>query len=225
VNSLPDKVGVPNVAAAHRLRGAPPVSMPRDARGAPPDGFGYDTSLHPPESPMEEDEVRISKTQRKRESHSLQDIGEELVALSAERLAQMGLPQNLLDAVLEARRISKFGALRRQMQYLGRLMREIDPAPIRARLDAWKGQSAEATAHLHQIERWRERLLKDEGGLADFAALHPRADLQRLRALVRNAQREAEAGKPPKSFRELFQALREILDPNAVNHGGNPGGE
>ncbi|HWA13658.1 MAG TPA: ribosome biogenesis factor YjgA [Burkholderiales bacterium] len=169
----------------------------------------------------EEDEVRISKTQRKRESHSLQDIGEELVALGAERLAQMDLPQNLLEAVLEARRISKFGALRRQMQYLGRLMREIDPAPIRARLDAWKGQSAEATANLHKIERWRDRLLKDEGGLADFAALHPRADLQRLRALVRNAQREAAAGKPPKSFRELFQSLREILDSNAMDHGGH----
>ena len=161
---------------------------------------------------MEEDEVRISKTQRKRESHSLQDIGEELVALSAERLAQVDLPGALRDAVLDAQRISKFGALRRQMQYIGRLMREVDPAPIRERLDAWKGQSTQETARLHQLERWRERLLKDDQAMAEFATAHPRADLQRLRALVRNAQREAAESKPPKSYRELFQALREAFD-------------
>jgi ribosome-associated protein len=162
-----------------------------------------------------EDEVQISKSQRKRESHSLQDIGEELVALSAERLASLSLPQNLLDAVLAAKQISKFGALRRQMQYLGRLMREVDSAPIRARLDAWKGQSGEETARLHRMERWRTRLLEDDKALQEFLAAHPQADSQRLRALIRNTQREAEAGKPPKSFRELFQALREVLDPKA----------
>jgi ribosome-associated protein len=162
-----------------------------------------------------EDEDRISKTQRKRESHSLQDIGEELVALSAERLAQVDLPGNLRDAVIDAQRISKFGALRRQMQYIGRLMREVDPAPIRECLDAWKGQSTQEIARMHLIERWRDRLLKDDQdqAMAEFAASHPRADLQRLRALVRNAQREAADGKPPKSFRELFQALREIVTP------------
>jgi ribosome-associated protein len=159
-----------------------------------------------------EDEVQISKTQRKRESHSLQDIGEELVALNMARLQELDLPQNLLDAVLDAKRISKFGALRRQMQYLGRLMRDIDANPIRERLDAWKGQSAGEIAKLHQIERWRTRLLGDDQALGDLAGAHPGADLQRLRTLVRNVQREAEAKKPPKSYRELFQALREILD-------------
>ncbi|HEY5928724.1 MAG TPA: ribosome biogenesis factor YjgA [Burkholderiales bacterium] len=163
-------------------------------------------------APME-DEVQISKTQRKRESHSLQDIGEELVALSVERLESLNLPQNLLDAVLDAKRISKFGALRRQMQYIGRLMREIDAEPIRERLDGWKGQSAAEIAKMHQIERWRTRLLDDDQALGELATAHPGADIQRLRALIRNTQREAEAKKPPKSFRELYQALREILDP------------
>lgn len=162
-----------------------------------------------------EDEVEISKSQRKRDSHSLQDIGEELVALSAERLSALDLPQNLLDAVLDAKRISKFGALRRQMQYVGRLMREVDPDPIRARLDAWKGLSTEETARLHRMERWRTRLLEDDRAMEELLAEHPGADSQRLRALVRNVQREAAAGKPPKSFRELFQALREVFDPKA----------
>ena len=159
-----------------------------------------------------EDEVQISKTQRKRESHSLQDIGEELVALSMERLEVLDLPQNLFDAVLDAKRISKFGALRRQMQYIGRLMRDIDPGPIRDRLDGWKGQSAGEIAKLHQIERWRLRLLEDDQALGELAGAHPGADIQRLRPLIRTTQRELEAKKPPKSVRELFQALREILD-------------
>ena len=162
-----------------------------------------------------EDEVQASKSQRKRESQSLQDVGEALVALSAERLESLDLPQNLLDAVMDARRISKFGALRRQMQYIGRLMREIDATPIRARLDAWKGQSGVEVAQMHRIERWRSRLLADEQALGELLAENPRADGQRLRALVRNVQREAAAGKPPKSFRELFQALREVFDSNS----------
>jgi len=161
---------------------------------------------------MEEDEFQISKTQRKRESHSLQDIGEELVALSVERLESLNLPQNLLDAVLAAKRISKFGALRRQMQYLGRLMRDVDAEPIRERLDGWKGQSSAEIARMHQTERWRTRLLDDDQALGELATAHPGADIQRLRTLIRNTQREAEAKKPPKSFRELYQALREILD-------------
>jgi ribosome-associated protein len=158
-----------------------------------------------------EDEIQASKSQRKRESHSLQDIGEELVELSSERLASLDLPDNLRDAVMDARRISKFGALRRQMQYVGRLMREIDAAPIRARLDAWKGQGREDAAQLHRIERWRGRLLEDDEALGQLLAEYPHADSQRLRALVRNAQRERADGKAPKSFRGLFQALRDIL--------------
>lgn len=172
--------------------------------------FRYDTSLTGAPSLME-DEVRTSKTQRKREMQALQDLGEELVALSSEKLAELDLPTLLLDAVLAARRISKFGALRRQMQYVGRLMREVDAAPIRARLDAWNGVSTAENARQHLIERWRTRLIEDELALADLVNEFPRADTQRLRTLIRNVKREAEAGKPPKSFRELFQELRGLI--------------
>ena len=159
-----------------------------------------------------EEEVQPSRTQRKREDQTLQDLGEALVAVSEEKLAELDLPERLRDAVMEARGISKFGALRRQMQYIGRLMREEgDAETIRARLGAWKGVSVEETARLHLIERWRVRLLNDEKALEELITEYPRADIQQLRTLMRNAKREAEASKPPKSFRELFQVLRELL--------------
>ena len=153
-----------------------------------------------------------SRTQRKNDDRALQALGEELVAISTDKLAEMDLPDRLKDAVIEARGISKFGALRRQMQYIGRLMREdADADTIRARLDSWKGVSIEETARLHLIERWRLKLLEDEKSLDALIAEYPQADIQRLRTLMRNAKRESDAGKPPKSFRELFQVLRELL--------------
>jgi ribosome-associated protein len=166
------------------------------------------------EDPPEE-EVQPSRTRRKLDDQALQDLGQALVAVSDDKLAELDLPERLRDAVMHARGISKFGALRRQMQYIGRLMREEgDADTIRARLDAWKGVSVEETARLHLIERWRLKLLKDDKALEELIAEYPRADIQQLRTLIRNTKRETEANKPPKSFRELFQALREILSSN-----------
>ena len=152
-----------------------------------------------------------SKTQRKKQMLALQDLGAELVALNEDQLMAMALPDNLHHAVLEARRISKFEARRRQLQYIGKLMRTIDPEPVRARIDAWKTKSREHTAQLHLIERWRERLLADDAALGELVVSYPHADAQQLRALVRNAQREHAANKPPRSYRALFQLLRETL--------------
>lgn len=152
-----------------------------------------------------------SKTQRKKQMLELQDLGVDLVALDDDQLMAMALPENLHDAVLEARRITRFEARRRQLQYIGKLMRTIDPGPIRARIDAWKIRSREHTARLHLIERWRERLLADEAALGELAASYPNTDAQQMRALVRNAQRERRLDAPPKSYRALFQALREII--------------
>jgi ribosome-associated protein len=157
-----------------------------------------------------------SRTQRKNDDRALQALGEELVAISTDKLAEMDLPDRLKDAVIQARGISKFGALRRQMQYIGRLMREdADADTIRARLDSWKGVSVEETTRLHLIERWRLKLLEDEKSLDALITEYPQADIQRLRTLMRNAKRESDAGKPPKSFRELFQVLRELFNSNS----------
>jgi ribosome-associated protein len=182
----------------------------------------YHTSLPIQDSPQVsakisqvEEEVQPSRTKRKEGDQALQDLGEALVAVSEEKLTELDLPERLRDAIMEARGISKFGALRRQMQYIGRLMREEgDAETIRARLDAWKGVSVEETARLHLIERWRVRLLQDEKAIEELITEYPRADIQQLRTLMRNAKREAEASKPPKSFRELFQVLRETLNSN-----------
>ena len=138
----------------------------------------------------------------------LQALGAALVAMSESRLAGMQLEDALLQAVLEARRIKSHEAKRRQLQYIGRLMREVDPQPIRAQLAQVEGNSAQATAAHRRLEVWRERLLSDDEALTAFAAEHPGTDLQALRALIRNARKEQKEGKAPRAYRELFRMLK-----------------
>jgi ribosome-associated protein len=154
-----------------------------------------------------------SKTQRKLAMHGLQALGERLVLLSPEQLELFALPDDLLEAIRAMRHITKHEARRRQLQYIGRLMRSIDPEPIRERLKTWDGVSDRETARLHLIERWRERLVDDSGALAELAAAHPGIDTQRLRALARNTREERSAGHPPRAARALFRALRELIPP------------
>jgi ribosome-associated protein len=156
-------------------------------------------------------EEKPSKTQRKRAMHELQALGERLVGLNPEQLAAIALPEDLHDAVEHARRITKHEARRRQLQYIGRLMRDVDPEPIREKLRAWDGVSTEETARVHRIERWREELLGDDGAIGALVRAHPSIDTQHLRALVRNAREERTAGRPPRAYRELFRTLRDII--------------
>lgn len=155
-----------------------------------------------------QDEI-VSKTKRKQEMHELQRLGVELVALPASQLSGMGIPEGLQKAVLEAKRIKSHEGKRRQMQYIGRLMRDVDPAPIRERLAALRGDSAQAAAAHRRLEALRGRLLEDDAALTEFAASHPGADLQALRALLRNARKEMKAGKPPRAYREIFRFLKD----------------
>ena len=154
----------------------------------------------------------ISKTKRKAAMDALQDIGEKLIELPKEKLAKLDLPERLLDAVREAKRITAHGATRRQKQYIGSLMRDIDVAPIVDQLQRWEGKHSAEAAHFHQLERWRDRLIADEAALPEFMQQYPKFDIQQLRTLTRNARREAAANKPPKSSRELFKLLREIIE-------------
>ena len=143
---------------------------------------------------------------------SLQDLGAELVELSDAQLASMDLPESLRDAVVAARGMGKFEARRRQLQYIGKLMRNIDAEPIRVRLDGWKASSREHTARLHRIERWRERLIADDTALGEFIAAHPNADTQKLRMLIRSCRAERADSRPPRSFRALFQVIRDTME-------------
>ena len=154
----------------------------------------------------------VSKTRRKQEMLELQALGAALVDLGESQLKQFSLEETLHQAVLEAKRIRSHEARRRQLQYIGRLMRELDAEPIRARLAAIEGHSAQATARHRRLEAWRERLLADDGALTEFAAEHPQADIQALRALIRNARKEAKAQKPPRAFRDLFRFIKECSD-------------
>ena len=159
----------------------------------------------------EEEELPPSKTRIKKQMHELQDLGEELTGLGKDQLAQLDLPESLRDAIREMHKINKFGAQRRQLQYIGKLMRDVDPAPIIAKLNTWKGISKAHIGYMHQLERWRERLLEGNDALTELLAAYPDTDVQRLRTLIRNALKEREAGKPAKSFREIFQVLRETI--------------
>lgn len=154
-----------------------------------------------------------SKSQRKRDMDALQAIGAELAELNEQQLASIELPENLRDAVREARGMKHNEARRRQVQYIGKLMRQIDdPAPIRSKLDGFLSVSAEQTAQLHHIERWRERLLAEPKSVAEFIAAYPEADSQQLRTLIRNTADERARAKPPKHFRALFQMIRGLVE-------------
>jgi ribosome-associated protein len=155
-----------------------------------------------------EDEL-LSKTRRKAQMHALQKLGVELVELSKDRLASMELPETLIEAIHDAQRITAHEGRRRQMQYIGKLMRDIDPAPIQERLDAWRGQSKAEIARQHGMERLRDKLIADDTALTDFAQKHPGADILALRNLIRNARKESAEGRPPKSYREIFKVIRE----------------
>ena len=140
----------------------------------------------------------------------LQALGAELVALPEAQLKRCELDAALREAVEEARRIRSHEAKRRQLQYIGRLMREIDPGPIRAQLAAITGNSAEAAAAHRRLEALRTRLLEDDAALTAYAREHPAADLQKIRALIRNAREEQKGDRPPRAFRELFRVLKSL---------------
>lgn len=154
---------------------------------------------------------RPSKSERKRAMQDLQKVGARLVELNATQLAQIELPEPLAEAILEAQRIGDFEGRRRQLQYIGKLMREVDPAPILAKLEQWHGVARAHTASQHLAERWRERLIDEDDALALFANEFPGSDLQRLRSLVASIKRDKAVGRPLRNYRELFRAVRDIL--------------
>jgi len=162
------------------------------------------------ENPDTEINQRPSKSAAKRAMTDLQALGTELVGLSTDQLKKIDLPDDLREAVRAAQRITQHEAHRRQLQYIGKLMRGLDDGPIRDALDEINGVSAAATARMHALERLRTRFLEDETVIGEIAAAHPGADLQYLRQLRRNTLKERELGKPPRAFRELFRTLRDL---------------
>jgi len=160
------------------------------------------------------DSLPPSKTRRKAEMHALQDLGERLVGIDDAKLDSLAadalLPERLVEAVRQARKISAWGARKRQLQFIGKLMRDVDPVPIESRLTAWTQGVHADTARQHALERWRVRLLDDPGALDALVAAYPGLDAATLRPLIAKAREERLHGSPPHAYRELFRALKTL---------------
>ncbi len=166
------------------------------------------------ESPLPRDDSSFapSKTRRKHEMHELQDLGVALVGLDPKRLAMLELPEKLVDAIAMARTISKHEGRRRQMQFIGRLMRDIDAVPLRAALAAWAEGSERERACFALVERWRGRVLDEPGGLEAFFDAYPAAPRDSLAALVAVVRAERAGVAAPRKSRALFRELKRIVE-------------
>lgn len=160
-------------------------------------------------------ETRPSKTRLKNQSHDLQALGLALAALGSETLAGIEMPEALRDAIAEYRRTKSHEGRRRQMQYVGKLMRSADEDALREAVAAATLGTAQSALALHEAERWRAELIADDSALDRWLQAHPETDTQQLRSLVRAARRDAAGLAPearqPKSVRELFQFIKPML--------------
>ena len=159
-----------------------------------------------------------SKTQLKAEADEMQALGEALLTLRADLMARLDLPEKLLDAIVQARRITNFEGRRRQMQFIGKLMRPLDAEPIRAAIDEQANGSADLTLALHLAEQWRDKLIASDDALGSWLTDYPGTDSQQLRALIRQARKDiakpetpGEAPRHGKAYREIFQLVKQAM--------------
>lgn len=156
----------------------------------------------------------VSKTAKKKEMNELQDLGMALTKLSDQTIKKIGLPEDLLQAIKDYKKITSNGATKRQAQYIGRLMRDIDPEPIRDFLAKLSGDNQAHNAFLQRVEQMRTRLLENDDALTKFMGDYPHADASMLRTLIRNTRKEQEQNKPPKNFRALYQEIKTVMQHN-----------
>lgn len=168
-------------------------------------------------SEFEQQYDRPSKSQLKRESTALQQLGEELVSQPKERVMRVPMPEDVREVILECQKIKDHEGRRRQMQFVGKKMRTLEEdeiAAIQKVIDSWKGASKAETAAMHALERRRDKLLADDKALTELKEQHPQIDVQQLRTLIRNARKEQAESKPPKAYREIFQILKQLQGPS-----------
>jgi ribosome-associated protein len=167
-----------------------------------------------------------SRTDLKRESLELQKLGEDLLTLRADLMTRLALSDKLKDAVAEAKRITNFEGKRRQMQFIGKLMRQIEPEvleTVRSALTEQHSGSAQENLALHLSETWRDRLIAEEDAFGEWISLCPGTDAQQLRALIRQARKDAKPEKPGaavrhgRAYRDIFQIVREHLSPSSAS--------
>jgi len=186
----------------------------------PNDHFDHDEA-----APARDDDFadRPSKTRLKQDMHDLQALGKELIEMPDARLTALGMPEILLDALLQLKRTRSHEGRRRQWQYVGKLMRRVDAEPLREAVASFKVPGAKETLALHTAERWRERLLAGDDALTQWMAEHPDTDAQSLRTLIRNARKdqlaaaaaqpfEGAAERKGRAYRDLFQRIKSALE-------------
>ncbi|UZD67014.1 ribosome biogenesis factor YjgA [Marinobacter sp. AN1] len=162
----------------------------------------------------EDDESIKSKSQLKREMHALQDLGKRMMDLSDDQLTGLPMSETLKAAIVESRRIHQHEARRRHLQYVGKVIRnEVDPEALRRAVEAFDAGSEEHTRRHHLAERWRDRLIEEGNpAVSGFVEQCPATDVQHLRNLLRNAQKDVKTGKNTGQARKLFRYLRECID-------------
>ena len=160
-----------------------------------------------------DDQVEISKSQRKRDMDELKRLGMALLEFSDDALRALPLPEVLLEALRTGKRITSNNARKRQMQYIGKLLKDVDAVPLHEAVDARNHQHATHTREFHQLEELRDQLiLEGDSVLPAVLALFPRTDRQHLRKLIRQARKEHDTGQPPRASRLLFRYLRELQE-------------
>lgn len=160
----------------------------------------------------------VSKTRMKKQMDDLQDLGMQLTNLAPDTLKKIGLSEELMEAILVYKKLTANGAVKRQRQFIGRLMRDTDPEPIERFLAKLRGDNVAHNAFLQRVEQARDRLLAGNDALTTFIADYPYADASKLRTLIRNTLKEKELNKPPKNFRALFQEIKAVMEGKQVAH-------
>ena len=187
------------------------------AKPAPVKGYWSNGRFVKPEEIALEEVGPPSKTQLKAEADEKQALGESLLTLRADLMARLDLPDKLLQAIADAKKITSFEGRRRQMQFIGKLMRPLDPEPIQGAINEQANGSAQLTLQLHLAEQWRDKLIESDDALGKWLTTYPATDAQQLRALIRQARKDAVPEKPDaaprhgKSYREIFQLVRHAM--------------
>jgi len=160
---------------------------------------------------LHDDDLPPSKSQLKRDAQEIRDLGEAMLHLSKTDLAKIPLPDNILDAIQVAKKTPQRGALKRQIQLIGKLLRQTELESIKLAYYRVINHYQDDVEQHHTLENWRERLINEgDKALSELLDQYPSADRQHIRQLIRSAQKEKQNNKPPKSYRELFRYLREL---------------
>jgi ribosome-associated protein len=196
----------------HRISNIQATGNPKDDSTGPSDSMGNMSSENEGQDSGESEEQRLSKSARKREAASLQELGVKLSALPDQEIKALDLPENLFVALRDLRRLPSHGAQVRQRQYIGKLMRNIDPEPVLAKMAERKQRHDQEIRHFQQIERWRDRLLSEPAeAMSELLAEYPNADRAALTRLLDKAEKERAEQRSPVGARELFAFLRQLL--------------